>query len=226
MEGRHSTTPFPQPWGALCVDPPLSYSRAPSTGPGSTSSSLLRRVGQGDPDAWRRLVRLYGPLVYIWARQCGLQPADAADVHQETFVAVAGSVGDFRRERPDDSFRGWLWTITRNKICDHFRRRRGQAAAQGGTDAQEQLLQVPEPPKPSADSQADAGSQIARRAMELIRGEFEDRTWQAFWRTAVDGLKAAEVADELGMTLAAVYQAKYRVLRRIRQELGELGIAE
>lgn len=208
------------------MDPPLSNSRAASTGPGSTSSSLLRRVRQQDPDAWRRLVRLYGPLVYLWARQCGLQADDAADVLQETFVAVAQGVQTFRREQPGDTFRGWLWTITRNKIRDHFRRRQGEAVAKGGTDGQEQLLQLPDPPEPSSGPCADAGSQTAHAALELIRAEFEERTWQAFWQTAVDGRKAAEVAEELGMTLRAVYQAKYRVLRRIRQELADLGIGE
>jgi RNA polymerase sigma-70 factor (ECF subfamily) len=177
------------------------------------------------------LVRLYGPLVYLWVRRRGLQPDDAADVLQETFVAVAGSLETFHREQPGDTFRGWLWTITRNKIRDHFRRRQGEAVATGGTDAQEQLLRVPHPqagtrPEPFSDDCADAGSQIAHAALELIRAEFEDRTWQAFWQTAVDGRKAAEVAEELGMTLAAVYMAKYRVLRRIRQELGDLGIAD
>jgi RNA polymerase sigma-70 factor (ECF subfamily) len=218
------------------VDRPHGNSRAPLTRRSSTSSSLLREVRQQDPEAWRRLVKLYGPLVYIWARQCGLQPNDAADVVQEVFVAVAGSVGTFRRERPGDTFHGWLWMITRNKVRDHFRRHQDEAVAKGGTDAQEQLLQVPHPqagarqagarPEPSSEDRADAGSQIAHAALELIRAEFEDRTWQAFWRTAVDGLKAAEVADELGMTLRAVYQAKYRVLRRIRQELADLGVAD
>lgn len=213
------------------MDPPFADSRAPSTGPSSTSTSLLRRVKAEDPEAWRRLVRLYGPLVYLWSRQANLNPDDAADMVQEVFVAVAGSIEGFRRERPEDTFRGWLWTITRNKIRDHFRRRQREAQAKGGTDAQEQLLQVPHPqagarPEPSSEANAEAGSQVTHRATELIRGEFEDRTWQAFWRTAVDGRKAAEVADELGMTLRAVYQAKYRVLRRIRQELDDLGVAE
>lgn len=213
------------------MHPSSPNSRAPSTGPSSTSSGLLRRVKAEDPEAWRRLVRLYGPLVYLWSRQSNLNPDDAADVVQEVFVAVAGGVEGFHRDRPGDSFRGWLWTITRNKIRDHFRRRQGQTQAKGGTDAQEQLLQVPHPqagarPEPSSEANADAGSHIAHHALELIRGQFEQRTWQAFWRTAVDGCKAAEVADELGMTLRAVYQAKYRVLRRIRQELEDLGIAE
>jgi len=208
------------------VDPDNPDTQVPSTGPSSTSSSLLRRVKQQDPDAWRRLVKLYGPVVYLWSRQAGLQPDDAADVIQEVFAAVVGRVETFRHERPGDSFRGWLWTITRNKIRDHFRRRRAQIQPQGGTDAQQQLLQVPELPEPSEDDCAEAGSQVTQGALEFIRAEFEDRTWQAFVLTAVDRRPAAEVAGELGMTLQAVYQARYRVLRRIRRELDDLGISD
>jgi RNA polymerase sigma-70 factor (ECF subfamily) len=191
---------------------------------GSISSSLLDRIKLRDPEAWRRLVRLYGPVVYGWCRQSGLQPADAADVVQETFRAVAASVGDFHRQRPGDSFRGWLWAIARNKVRDHFRRRRGLPAAQGGSDALQQLLQIPDdPPESSQSIGSAAGSgRLAHSALELVRAAFEDRTWQAFWRTTVDPQPAAAVADELGMTTAAVYKAKSRVLQRIRQELGDL----
>ena len=191
---------------------------------GSISSSLLERIRVQDPEAWRRLVRLYGPVVYGWCRQSGLQPADAADVVQEAFRAVAAGVESFRRELPGDSFRGWLWTITRNKVRDHFRRRQDLPAAQGGTDAQRQLLQVPDhaPGTSEAPGRANESSSLAHRALELVRAEFEDRTWQAFWRTTVDGQPAAAVAEELGMTSPAVYKAKSRVLQRIRQELGDL----
>lgn len=55
----------------------------------------------------------------------------------------------------------------------------------------------------------------------MVRSEFEDRTWQAFWRVAVEGHATAEVAADLGITANAVRQAKSRVLRRLRQELGD-----
>lgn len=193
--------------------------------PSSISSTLLDRIRARRPDAWERLVDLYGPVVYRWCRQSGLGPEDAADVVQDVFAAVATHVGGFRRDRPGDSFGGWLRTITRNKIRDHYRRRRGTPQAQGGTEAHEQLAQVGEPPEPSDPSAAtDNGldAWLSRRGLELVRAEFENRTWEAFRRTAVEGQSPAHVAEDLGMTVPAVYQAKSRVLRRLRQELDEL----
>jgi RNA polymerase sigma-70 factor, ECF subfamily len=193
-----------------------------SIGPDSTSSSLLQRVKAWDSEAWRRLVRLYAPLLYRWCRQSGLQADDAADVAQEVFLAVATHVADFRRDRPGDSFRGWLLAITRNKIRDHFRHGLGQG--EGGTDAQERLAQVAEGPSDSSlEMPRDRdGGYLERRALELVHAGIEERTWQAFWRLTVTGESVAEVAKDLGMNVRAVYEAKYRVLRRIRRELGEL----
>jgi RNA polymerase sigma-70 factor (ECF subfamily) len=186
---------------------------------GSTSSSLLRRAQSRDPEAWRRLVKVYGPIVFLWGRQVGLSGHDSADIVQETFVAVAGHIASFRRERPGDSFRGWLWTITRNKIRDHFRRRHDPARPQGGTTAQRMLAQIADDIS-EVDAIGDSLLGVAeRRAIELIRVEFEERTWRAFWLTAVEGRTAAEVGVELGMAKGAVRQAKYRVLRRLREEL-------
>jgi RNA polymerase sigma-70 factor (ECF subfamily) len=64
--------------------------------------------------------------------------------------------------------------------------------------------------------------QLIHRALELIRAEFTTRTWQAFWRIVVDGQQTIDVAQELSMQPGAVRVAKSRVLRRLRQELGEL----
>lgn len=196
-----------------------------SDGPTSTSTSLLERVRVRAPDAWRRLVKLYGPLVYKWCRQSRLQADDAADVHQEVFIAVAAHLDEFRRDRPDDTFRGWLRTITRNKINDHFRRLQKQPQAKGGTDDQQQLALMPDrAPESSSvtDSSWDDEHDLEHRALELLRSEFEERTWQAFWRMTVEGHTAAEIAEDLGMTKKAVRQAKYRMLRRLRLELDGL----
>ncbi len=188
--------------------------------PESTSPSLLQRVKALRPDAWRRLVRLYGPVAYVWARKAGLSPEDASDVVQEVFVSVAAHVEGFRHDRPGSTFRGWLWTIARNKIRDHFRRGRGRAQAQGGTDAQMLLSQVPDPVDPSSEQPAPApdGLWIAREALELIRDDFEERTWKAFLRATIQGESSAAIAADLGMTKRAVRQAKYRVLKRLREE--------
>lgn len=199
-----------------------STSRADGTSserPDSTSLSLLQRVQQGDDqEAWRRLVHLYGPLVYQWCRRWELQSEDAADIFQDVFQAVAAQIAGFRRQRPGDSFRGWLWTITRNKIGDHFRRRSRQPSADGGSAAQQRLLSLPEEPPLEADGPGST-SALVQRALELIRPEFEDRTWRAFWRVAVDGHAPREVASELGVTADAIRMAKSRVLRRLRAEL-------
>jgi RNA polymerase sigma-70 factor (ECF subfamily) len=119
-------------------------------------------------------------------------------------------------------FRAWLQVITRNKIGDYLRRWGGEARGQGGTAAQGELQQIAE----SSDSvsAADMEAQdnlLPHRALDLVRSEFADRTWQAFWLVVVEGGLPAEVARQLGMTLAAVYMAKSRVLGRLRQELGE-----
>lgn len=193
----------------------------PTATSGSTSSSLIARVQARDPAAWKRLVDLYGPLVYRWSRRAGVPAGDAPDVVQEVFRSVDGHVREFRRRRPGDSFRGWLWTITRNHSRDYFRRRAHQHPAAGGSDAHQRLLQVPQPDALEAD-QAVAGEArhgLLHRALELIHVEFEEPTWRAFWRTTVEGASAAEVAAELGLSAGAVRQAKYRVLRRLRQEL-------
>ncbi|NQT14884.1 MAG: sigma-70 family RNA polymerase sigma factor [Planctomycetes bacterium] len=208
----------------MTSDNPNSAAGSSPPGGDATSTSLLERVKAQDAEAWQRLVELYGPAVYLWCRQSGLQAEDAGDVIQEVFSSVAARIDTFRLQRPGDSFRGWLWTITRNKVRDHFRRLAGWVQAPGGTEAQELLAQVPDqPPDSSAvPPHATGEAGLERRAMELVRAGVEDRTWQAFWRVTVDGRPVADVADELGMTAAAVYKAKYRVLRRIREELGDL----
>ena len=193
--------------------------------PSSISSTLLDRVRAQRPEAWERLVDLYGPVVYRWCRQSALGPEDAADVVQEVFTAVAAHVDQFRRDRPGDSFGGWLHSITRNKIRDVYRRRQGKPEARGGTDARQQLAEIggpTEPSDPSAACEDGLDAWLSRRGLELVRAEFENRTWEAFWRTAVEGHAPAHVAEDLGMSVQAVYKAKSRVLRRLRQELGGL----
>jgi len=194
-----------------------------STPPGhryETSPTLLQRAQANQAGAWERLVELYGPLVYHWCGRSQLAPEDTADVFQEVFRAVAGHIADFRRDRPGDSFRGWLRTIARNKIRDHFRRAQDQPRAVGGTDAQQRLQAVPEAMLPDDDpSEADVVRRQLQRALELIRGDFEERTWNAFWQVQMEGRGTDEVSAELGMTAAAVRKAKLRVLRRLRQEV-------
>jgi RNA polymerase sigma-70 factor (ECF subfamily) len=192
---------------------------------GSLSSTLLEQLRWRRPEAWERFVRLYSGLIHRWCRRSGLTAEDAADVLQEVLSAVMLHLSDFCRDRPEGSFTAWLATITRNKVRDHYRRRHGRAEARGGSTAQRQLSEIPQTPELSEESirvDADSESWLSRRVLETIRGEFEVRTWQAFWRTMVDGQSPAHVAEDLRMSVAAVYMAKSRVLRRLRHAMGEL----
>jgi RNA polymerase sigma-70 factor (ECF subfamily) len=188
----------------------------------STSTSLLARVRDKDPQAWERLVELYGPVVYRWSRYCGVGEEDSSDIVQEVFRAVSRAIGSFRRDREGDSFRKWLSTITRNKINDHFRRRKDQPVAEGGTAARRQLEDLPE--ALSADDSVDGPAKdLTRRALALLETDFQPHTWQAFWQTAVEKHPAVDVAEELQMSVAAVWKAKSRVMLRLRDELSGLG---
>jgi len=189
----------------------------------ATSLTLLQRAQARQPAAWERLVDLYAPLVLHWCRRAGLDDQDSADVFQEVFRSVAEHLAEFRRDRPGDSFRGWLRIIVRNKVNDHFRRRQRQPSAAGGSDMQRQLLEVPDPVLEDADPSENALlTRQLHQALELIRPEVEERTWTAFWRVQMDGREPNEVAQELSMTPAAVRKARYRVLQRLREEMGDL----
>ena len=187
---------------------------------GSTSSSLLHRVRENDQDGWRRLVRLYGTLVLYWCRGANVPQDDRADVFQEVFRAVARHIGSFQRER-SGSFRAWLRTIVRSKVADHFARQGRSPGAVGGSEAYRQLLEVAEAQETPTSVVLTPSEEVLvlRQAMAIVQPEFEQRTWQAASRTIIDGQTATEVAEELGMTPAAVRKAKSRVLQRLRAEM-------
>jgi RNA polymerase sigma-70 factor (ECF subfamily) len=195
-------------------------SGAPSEPSASVSSSLLERLRVQEPEAWRRLVRLFYPLVRSWCERAGLGSEDAADATQEVFRALAGNIGRFRPEGGMNSFRRWLWGITRRQVLAQ-RRREGVPAA-GGTEAQLRLAEVPEPEEASAAEALGERNALLRRALDLLRSEVEERTWQAFWRVAVDGQAPADIAADLGLSVNSVYLAKARLLRRLREEFGGL----
>jgi RNA polymerase sigma-70 factor (ECF subfamily) len=187
-----------------------------------TSLSLLDRVVGDDQAAWTRLVQLYTPLVYYWCRRGGMTGEDVHDVVQDVFQAVATGVGRFRSEG-GMTFRGWLRGITRHKVLDCFKRRKGQPQAEGGSDAYQRFQEAPDLQGGWDDNDADQEvTDLYHRALELVRIDFEERTWQAFWRTGVEEQAFADVAADLGMSEAAVRKAKSRVLRRLKEEVGDL----
>ena len=189
---------------------------------GGTSLSLLARASANDPTGWQQLVQVYSPLVFFWARRSGLRDSDSADLVQDVWQSVSAALPRFHRDEHTGTFRGWLWTITRNKLNDHFRARAGKAEAAGGSEAREYLENIAEREPIDESGAEDRG--LLHRTLEIIRGEFEERTWRAFWRMTVENRSAAEVGNELGLTANAVHQAKFRVLRRLREEMA--GLAE
>jgi RNA polymerase sigma-70 factor, ECF subfamily len=186
-----------------------------------TSMTLLERALASDQTAWGRLLHVYSPLVTHWCLRWGVRDADAEDVRQEVFQAVAVRLPQFRREVAGDTFRGWLRGITRHKLLDHFRHRERQLDARGGSDAQQRLLQVPEPSDPLTESAVEE-TNLYHRALDLVRAEFEERTWTAFWRVAIDGQPVDVIAAELNISPASVRKYKSRVLHRLREEVGDL----
>jgi RNA polymerase sigma-70 factor (ECF subfamily) len=193
--------------------------RGPDPG---TSATLLVRLRHGEPEAWRRLDHLYGPLVRYWCGRWGLSRDDADDVVQEVFAALTAGLAGFRRDRPGDTFRGWLRGVTRNHVLMHLRRAGRQPLGAGGTDALRRIGEVPDGPADEPDDAPGEVSALYRRALDLVRGEFEAATWGMFWRHVIDGRPTGAVATEFGVSAAAVRKAKSRVLRRLKEEVGDL----
>jgi len=190
----------------------------------ATSKTLLERLRANDGEAWRMMVGLYTPLVRHWATRGGVRGVDVDDVTQEVLQAAATHMQSFRRDQPGDSFRGWLRGITRNMVLQHFRRGGRHPRASGGTDALVQLQAVADAAA-AQDEDEDPAVELdglRRRALELVRSEFEERTWRAFWMTVVESRAPADIAAEMGVSPTAVRMAKSRVLRRLKETFGEL----
>jgi RNA polymerase sigma-70 factor (ECF subfamily) len=189
---------------------------APDTRP----SLLVRIRDSADSEAWRLFVGLYGPLVYALGRRFGLQDADAADLTQEVLQSVACAVRSLEYDPRRGSFRGWLYTVARNRLLDWQRRRR---PVQGSGDpAMQDFLEK----QPAPDSEASWDQDYERRvfawAAERVRADFRPSTWQAFWLTAVEGRSTEAAGQHLGMSLGAVQVARSRVLARLKETVRPL----
>ena len=185
---------------------------------------MLDGIRRNDPQQWDRFVQLFGPVVYSWCRKNGISEHDSADIVQEVFQVVSQRLDRFRRKDSNDTFHGWLFGVTRHKCLDHFRKTTDHVIATGGSTAHALWQQTPQPEfKDLDEEQINNDKQtIFRRALNLIQTDFEPQTWKAFWRVTVDGVKPDEVASELGMTTGAIYNAKYKVNRKLKLEFQDL----
>lgn len=187
-----------------------------------TTTSLLDGLRLKEANAWDRFVRIYGPIVAVWLRRHHLKTHDVDDITQEVFAAAATGLPRYEHQsRKNGSLRAWLYGITRHKLYDWCAARRNRIEAAGG-DSVLLLGQLPMPESEDAAGTVDESRmQLAARALALLKTDFAEHTWQAFWRTVIAGEPTNEVADDLQMAAKAVRQARYRVLRHLRMELGE-----
>jgi RNA polymerase sigma-70 factor (ECF subfamily) len=188
----------------------------------STRPSLLSRIRDAqDTHAWTEFAGIYGPLIYGFGRKRGLQDADAADLTQEVFQAVARAVGQFDYDADRGGFRRWLFTVTRNKLNDGRARARRSPAGSGDTGVKQLLEQQPEPAGDGALWEEEYQRRLWDWAAGQVRGEVQESTWQAFWQTAVEGRRAEDVARGLELSVGAVYIARSRVIARLRKWVEE-----
>ena len=193
-----------------------------SDAPATRLSLLVRLRDARDDGAWSQFVELYAPLVFGFARKHGLQDADAADLTQVVLQAVSGGIRGFDYDPRRGTFRGWLFTVVRNKLRNLVAAQKRSGHGTGDTDAQRRLRELP---APEEDQTAWWDREYERRvfswAAGQVRGSFKDSTWQAFWQTAVEGKTGPEAARALGLSVAAVYLAKGRVMTRLKEIIRE-----
>jgi RNA polymerase sigma-70 factor (ECF subfamily) len=185
--------------------------------PATRASLLIRLRDPRDAAAWTAFVDVYVPIIYAYARRQGLQDADAVDLAQEVLAAVAGSVGGLEYDPERGSFRGWLFTLVRRKLSNWRRSRRSRPAADGTAATQRLLEEQPAPDHVEAGWEAEWERRVFAWACEQVRQDVSDATWQAFWRTAVDRQPGKRVAADLGLSVAAVYLARSRLVARLKQ---------
>ena len=186
-----------------------------------TRASLLVRLRDPEDErAWGEFLEIYTPLVHRLARRGGLQDADAADLAQEVFRAVAGAIGRWDLDPGRGSFRGWLSRVARNLMLNFLAAQRRHPRGSGDTDIGRLLEQEPAPdPETTAVFVTEYRRQLFQWAVGQVRREFREPTWQAFWRTAVEGQKPRDVAEALGLSVGAVYVYRNRVMARIRRAI-------
>ena len=185
-----------------------------------TRASLLVQLRDGaNRGAWQEFVKLYGPVVYGFARKRGLQDADAADLMQDVMRSVSSAIGRLDYDRNQGTFRGWLFTITRNKIFSFLSARRARPQGSGDSTTNRMLQEHPDEGDNADAWELEYQRRLAALAMDRVKGEFHENTWQAFWLTAVEGQAVPEVSSLLGLSPGSIYVARSRVLARLKEEV-------
>ena len=188
----------------------------------TTRLSLLARLrSPRDERAWGEFVSIYGPLIDRLARTRGLQAADAADVTQEVFRAVASAIDRWDPDPGKGSFRAWLFRIARNLTVNFLVKRQRHPRGAADTDVKDLLEAVPAR-EDSIAFEEEYRRQLFYWAADRVRGEFREAAWRAFWMTGVEGRPASEAAEALGTTVGTVYFYKSRVMARLRRAVEQV----
>ncbi len=182
----------------------------------TTPPSLLQRLRQSpEQEAWETFVEMYTPLLVAWSRRLGLTGHDVADLIQDVFTTLVERLPEFQYD-PRKSFRAWLKTVLQNRWRNQ--QRKHAVEKQAGVP----IGELEDPSTWCELEEEEYRGHLARRATELMQSHFEPTTWKAFWEVVVEGRPALEVAAEFGISVNAVYLAKGRVLRCLREELAGL----
>jgi len=189
--------------------------------PTTRPSLLLRLRDRADHDAWRQFVSLYGELVYRFARSRGLQDADAADVTQIVFHAASVEIPRLDYDPSRGSFRNWLLVVTRNQVNKYLARIQPAGRAATNILSENLVDDCVARDREAQQWEHEYRLRAFRLAADRVQTEFEDSSWQAFWRTAVEGQPAKAVGAGLGMSVGAVYTARSRVLSRVKSAIAQ-----
>jgi RNA polymerase sigma-70 factor, ECF subfamily len=188
-----------------------------------TRQSLLLRAQNGEANAWKDLTDLYRPLILGWLNRQGVPPSDLDDLSQEVLLSVVKHLPTFQHSGQRGAFRAWLRTIVCRRTADYWRAIDMKTQTTGGSGATAALQQIADPDSELNRQWDEEHDQyVIHCLLDLVEQKFEPVSLQAFRRLALDGAGGAEVAQELGLSVAAVYVAKSRVLARIRQEAAGL----
>ena len=184
-----------------------------------TRQSLLLRAQTGEADAWKDLTDLYRPLILGWLNRQGVPARDLEDLSQEVLLSVVQHLPGFQHSGHRGAFRAWLRTIVCSRTADYWRAIDADTQAQGGSGATAALQQIADPDSElNRQWDEEHDRYVVHCLLDRLEEEFEPITLRAFRRLALDGVSGAEAAQELGLSVAAVYAAKSRVLARIRQK--------
>ena len=183
----------------------------------STRSSMIVDLQTLSAERWEEFVLLYTPLLRFWICARHVPVSDEDDLLQECLASVASGIHRFNSREADANFRGWLRTIVNRRVADYFRRQNDQPRNQSTC-----LDAVPDRRirnREEIEAEEIAFTKLRNRAMELARQSVTQRTWEMFWKSAVEQVPTSEVANEFGVSQAAVRVARGRVLCRLRELL-------